>query len=247
MEPPLSGGPARDGAGSRDTGSRPRTVVAAPADTGTPASSAAVGGTDRTRVRRLPELAVHDRAVLHAVLDAGRFGHLAIADGHQPYALPVAYARDGERVLLHGSTGSRLFRHLAAGAPACLTVTLLDGLVLARSAFASSMNYRCAIVLGELSVVDGDDRLAALARISEHLLPGRWAAIRPPSAKELAATLVLALPLDECSVKVSAGPPDDPADDLDRPVWAGVVPVQETLGTPQPDRRLRHDLTPPEW
>ncbi|MEH1054642.1 pyridoxamine 5'-phosphate oxidase family protein [Micromonospora sp. CPCC 206171] len=260
MEPPLSGGPGPDGAGSRDTGNRPRSAPAI-ADTGSrtartqaaaqagggTGSGAAAGGTDRTRVRRLPELAVHDRATLHAVLDAGRVGHLAIADGCQPYALPVAYARDGERVLLHGSTGSRLFRHLAAGAPACLTVTLLDGLVLARSAFASSMNYRCAMVLGELSVVDGDDRLAALERISEHLLPGRWAAIRPPSAKELAATLVLALPLDECSVKISAGPPDDPDDDLDRPVWAGVVPVVETLGTPQPDPRLRHDLPPPEW
>ncbi|MEH0819063.1 MULTISPECIES: pyridoxamine 5'-phosphate oxidase family protein [unclassified Micromonospora] len=253
MEPALSGGPGQDGAGSRDTGGRPRP---APADTGgratstqaaPPAGAGTVGGTERTRVRRLPELAVRDRAALHAVLDAGRVGHLAIADGRQPYALPVAYARDGDRVLLHGSTGSRLFRHLAAGAPACLTVTLLDGLVLARSAFASSMNYRGAMVLGELTVLDGDDKLAALERLSEHLLPGRWAVIRPPSAKELAATLVLALPLDECSVKVSAGPPDDDADDLDRPVWAGVVPVAETLGTPQPDPRLGVDLPPPEW
>ncbi|MCI4064375.1 pyridoxamine 5'-phosphate oxidase family protein [Micromonospora sp. R77] len=184
---------------------------------------------------------------MHAVLDAGRVGHLAIADGTQPYALPVAYARDGDRVLLHGSTGSRLFRHLAAGAPACLTVTLLDGLVLARSAFESSMNYRCAMVLGTLVALGGDEKPAALERLSEHLLPGRWAVIRPPSAKELAATLVLALPLAECSVKISAGPPDDPDDDLDRPVWAGVVPVVETYGPPQPDPRLRHDLPPPEW
>ena len=222
-----------------------------PVDTAGPAGTveepAGVGGTDRTRVRRLPDLAVHDRSTLHAVLDAGRVGHLAIVDGGQPYALPVAYARDGQRVLVHGSTGSRLFRHLAAGAPACLTVTLLDGLVLARSAFESSMNYRCAMVLGRLVALDGAEKLAALARLSEHLLPGRWARIRPPSAKELAATLVLALPLAECSVKVSAGPPDDPEDDLDRPVWAGVVPVVEAYGTPRPDPRLRHDLPPPEW
>lgn len=190
---------------------------------------------------------MRDRATLHAVLDAGRVAHLAIADGAQPYALPVAYARDGDRVLMHGSTGSRLFRHLAAGAPACLTVTLLDGLVLARSAFESSMNYRCAMVLGGPTVLDGGEKLAALERLSEHLLPGRWAVIRPPSAKELAATLVLALPLDECSVKISEGPPDDPEEDLERPVWAGVVPVVESLGRPQPDPGLRFDLPPPEW
>jgi nitroimidazol reductase NimA-like FMN-containing flavoprotein (pyridoxamine 5'-phosphate oxidase superfamily) len=236
MDAPLIPGSRSDGAGTRDREDRPR-----------PTAAAAVGGTDRTRVRRLPDLAVHDRATLHAVLDAGRVAHLAIADGAQPYALPVAYARDGERVLVHGSTGSRLFRHLAAGAPACLTVTLLDGLVLARSAFESSMNYRCAMVLGRLVGLDGEAKLAALARLSEHLLPGRWARIRPPSAKELAATLVLALPLDECSVKISTGPPDDPEDDLDRPVWAGVVPIVEAYGTPQPDPRLRHDLPPPEW
>ncbi|MEH0843402.1 pyridoxamine 5'-phosphate oxidase family protein [Micromonospora sp. CPCC 205711] len=243
MGTPVTDGPGRDGAGTRDGGNRPRPVGPAAADSAPPA----VGGTARTRVRRLPELAVHDRAALHAVLDAGRVGHLAMADGDQPYALPVAYARDGERVLVHGSTGSRLFRHLAAGARACLTVTLVDGLVLARSAFASSMNYRCAMVLGELTALDGEAGLAALERLSEHLLPGRWAVIRPPSAKELAATLVLALPLDECSVKVSAGPPDDPEDDLDRAVWAGVVPVVESLGTPQPDAGLRHDLPPPQW
>ncbi|MEU8260298.1 pyridoxamine 5'-phosphate oxidase family protein [Micromonospora sp. NPDC048999] len=233
----LSGSSAPDGARSRDGEPRP----------GSTDGVADVGGTDRTRVRRLPDLAVHDRAALHAVLDAGRVAHLAIADGAQPYALPVAYARDGERVLVHGSTGSRLFRHLAAGAPACLTVTLLDGLVLARSAFESSMNYRCAMVLGMLTVLHRDEKLTALERLSEHLLPGRWAQIRPPSVKEMAATLVLALPLDECSVKISVGPPDDPDDDLDRPVWAGVVPIVETYGTPQPDPRLRHDLPPPEW
>ncbi|MFC0007472.1 pyridoxamine 5'-phosphate oxidase family protein [Micromonospora siamensis] len=239
MVAPLSGGPGPGGAGTHGDGSRPR-------PSGTPPAGA-VGDTDRTRVRRLPDLAVGDRTTLHAVLDAGRVAHLAIADGDQPYALPVAYARDGGRVLVHGSTGSRLFRQLAAGAPACLTVTLLDGLVLARSAFESSMNYRCAMVLGALTTLDGDEKLAALERLSDHLLPGRWAVIRPPSAKELAATLVLALPLDECSVKVSSGPPDDPEDDLDRPVWAGVVPVVEAYGTPRPDPRLRHDLPPPEW
>jgi nitroimidazol reductase NimA-like FMN-containing flavoprotein (pyridoxamine 5'-phosphate oxidase superfamily) len=189
-------------------------------------------------VRRIPEKAVTDRVALHAVLDAGLVAHVAVTDDEgRPYVVPVAYARDGERVLFHGSTGSRLFRRLADGEPTCLTVTLLDGLVLARSAFESSMHYRSAMVLGTARVVEGDDADRALRVISDHLLPGRWEDIRPPSRKELAATLVLALPLDECSVKISAGPPDDAEEDLDRPVWAGHVPIREVLGTPVPDER----------
>jgi nitroimidazol reductase NimA-like FMN-containing flavoprotein (pyridoxamine 5'-phosphate oxidase superfamily) len=189
-------------------------------------------------VRRIPEKAVTDRSALHAVLDAGLVAHIAVSDDEgRPYVVPVAYARDGERVLFHGSTGSRLFRRLADGEATCLTVTLLDGLVLARSAFESSMHYRSAMVLGTAQVVEGDDADRALRVISDHLLPGRWDDIRPPSRKELAATLVLALPLDECSVKVSAGPPDDADEDLDRPVWAGHVPIREVLGAPVPDER----------
>jgi uncharacterized protein len=182
---------------------------------------------------------------LDAILDAGRVAHLAIAADGQPYALPVGYARDGDRVLVHGSTGSRLFRALAGGAPACLTVTLLDGLVLARSAFESSMNYRSAMVLGRGSVVD--DQLAALRVLTEHLLPGRWAQLRAPHRRELAATLVLAIPLDEWSVKVSEGPPDDPEEDLAEPVWAGVVPVVESLGSPVAAPGLLAGATPPPW
>lgn len=196
----------------------------------------APGSSERTRVRRFPEKSVTDRAVLHAVLDAGLVAQVAVVDDDgQPYVVPVAYARDGERVLFHGSTGSRLFRSLAAGARTCLTVTLLDGLVLARSSFESSMNYRSAMVLGSATVLEGDDKEHALRVISDHLLPGRWDDIRPPSRKELAATLVLALPLDEASGKISAGPPEDAEEDLDRPVWAGVVPIVESFGAPEPD------------
>jgi len=197
----------------------------------------APGSTERTRVRRLPDKAVTDRAALHQVLDAGLVAHLAVVDDGQPYVVPVGYARDDDRVIFHGSTGSRLFRALAAGAPTCFTVTLLDGLVLARSAFESSMHYRGAMVLGSCSVLEGAEADDALRLISDHLLPGRWDDIRPPSRKELAATLVLALPLDEASVKISAGPPDDDPDDLDRPVWAGVVPIREVFGEPVPDER----------
>ena len=203
------------------------------------------GSTERTRVRRLPEKAVNEKAALHAVLDAGLVAHVGIADAQgQPYVLPVAYARDGERVLFHGSTGSRLFRALAAGAPTCLTVTLLDGLVVARSLFNSSMRYRSAMVLGRCVVLDGDAKAEALDRISDHLMPGRRAEAREPNAKEIAATLVLALALEEASVKVSAGDPDDEPADLDRPVWAGVVPMAESFGAPvdAPDLREGHGV-----
>ncbi|MFN8146637.1 MAG: pyridoxamine 5'-phosphate oxidase family protein [Candidatus Nanopelagicales bacterium] len=196
----------------------------------------APGSSPRTRVRRFPEKSVAERDVLHAVLDAGLVAQVAVVDDDgQPYVVPVAYARDGERVLFHGSTGSRLFRSLAAGARTCLTVTLLDGLVLARSSFESSMNYRSTMVLGSCEVLEGEEKERALRVISDHLLPDRWDDIRPPSRKELAATLVLALPLDEASGKISAGPPEDAEEDLDRPVWAGVVPIVESFGDPEPD------------
>jgi nitroimidazol reductase NimA-like FMN-containing flavoprotein (pyridoxamine 5'-phosphate oxidase superfamily) len=183
-------------------------------------------------VRRLPELALHDRDALHAVLDAGRVAHVALVDAGRPYAIPLGYGRDGDRVLVHGSTGSRAFRRLAEGGPACLTVTLLDGVVLARSAFHTSVRYRCAMVLGSFTAVPPRQREDALRVVSEHLVPGRWADVRRPTPKELAGTSVLALPLDEWSVKASQGWPQDESDDLDLPVWAGVLPFESTVGAP---------------
>jgi nitroimidazol reductase NimA-like FMN-containing flavoprotein (pyridoxamine 5'-phosphate oxidase superfamily) len=191
---------------------------------------------ERTRVRRIPDNAVHDRGVLDAILDAGLVAHLAVTDDKQPFVLPVAYARRGDEVVFHGSTGSRLFRALADGAPTCLTVTLLDGLVLARSAFHSSMHYRSAMVLGEAHRLTGDDELEALRVITDHLLPGRWSECRHPNAKERAGTMTLALPLEEWSVKVGTGDPEDEPEDItDAPyasVWAGTVPIRESFGAP---------------
>ena len=196
------------------------------------------GSTDRTRVRRIADRAVTDRAALHAVLDAGLVAHVAVVEDGQPFIVPVAYARRGETVVFHGSTGSRLMRRLDEGQPTCLTVTLLDGLVLARSAFESSMNYRSAMVLGTARRLSGDEELDALHDISEHLLPGRWQEIRHPSAKERAATMVLELALDECSVKIRTGGPEDLPEDLADPVlsrvWAGSVPITEAFGEPEP-------------
>jgi uncharacterized protein len=198
--------------------------------------------TSRTRIRRLPEKAVDDVAALHAILDAARVAHVAFIDEGRPVNIPTGAARDGDRLLLHGSTGSRLFRRLADGVEVCATVTLLDGMVLARSAFESSMHYRSAMIFGRAAEVD--DKVAALHAMSESWLPGRWATLRPPHAKELAATMVLALPLDEWSVKVSDGPPDDDPDDLDAPVWAGVLPIVTSYGEPVPAPDLRGDHRP---
>jgi nitroimidazol reductase NimA-like FMN-containing flavoprotein (pyridoxamine 5'-phosphate oxidase superfamily) len=208
--------------------------------------------TSRTRVRRLPDKQVADTGVRDAVLDAGLVAHVAVVDdAGQPFVIPTAYARDGERLLLHGSTGSRLFRMLANGSPTCLTVTLLDGMVLARSAFESSMRYRSVVVLGSCEVLEESAKEEALRLLSDHLLPGRWPEVRPPSRKELAQTLVLSLPLAEWSLKVSAGWPDDAPEDLSLDCWAGVVPLHESWGEPAPSPDLRDGIELPgyvkEW
>ena len=192
--------------------------------------------TDRTRLTRLPALQSTDRAALHDVLDAGLVAHVAgIVDG-APVVLPVAYARDDDRLLLHGSTGGGLLRRAAAAAPLSVAVTVLDGLVFARSLYDSSMNYRSAVVFGRAEAVgDGDAKLRAMRVLSERLMPGRWAEVRPPTKRELAGTLVLALPLAEASVKISAGPPSDSEDPPPDPaVWAGVLPLRLVAGEPEP-------------
>ncbi|MDH2444157.1 pyridoxamine 5'-phosphate oxidase family protein [Amnibacterium sp. CER49] len=189
--------------------------------------------TDRTRVTRLADRQVVDRQVLHDVLDAGLVAHVAVVRDGVPIVLPVGYARDGESVLLHGSTGGGLLRAAASGVPVAVTVTLLDGLVYARSLFDSSMNYRSVMVLGTAVAVPDALKEEALRRLSEHLMPGRWDEVRPPTRRELAATVVLRVPLDEVSVKVRAtGASTEPDDGEDRAVWAGVVPL--TLATLEP-------------
>ena len=200
--------------------------------------------TDRTRVRSLPEKTRTDRAALDEVLDSALVAHVAIVDAGQPYVLPMACARDGERLLVHGSTGSRLLRAMAAGAPICVTVTHLDGLVLARSAFNSSMQYRSAMILASARPVA--DQLEGLRVLTEHLIPGRWDILRAPTAKELAATLVLEIPLAEWSVKISDSPPEDEPEDLDAAVWAGVIPLTVSRGAAVPAPDLRFDLPAPD-
>jgi uncharacterized protein len=188
---------------------------------------------------------VDDVDVLHAVLDAALVAHVAVPQEDRLAVIPVGMARDGDRLLIHGSTGSQALRTLAGGVQTCVTITLLDGIVVARSQFESSMHYRCAMLFGSFTPVPAAERPAALAVVSARLLPGLTGA-RTPSAKELAATSVLALPLTEWSLKISDGPPDDADEDLDRPVWAGVVPLRHSWGTPVPAPGLSGDLTVPE-
>jgi nitroimidazol reductase NimA-like FMN-containing flavoprotein (pyridoxamine 5'-phosphate oxidase superfamily) len=202
--------------------------------------------TDRTRIRRHAERARTDRAELYAVLDAGMICHFGVVIGGSPVVLPTAYGRRGDTLYLHGSSANRSF--LAAdGQQVCVAVTHVDGLVCARAVFAHSVNYRSAVVYGTATLVtDHAERLAGLEAVTDHLIPGRWAAVRAPSRKELAATAVLAVPLAEASVKIRTGPPlDDPAD-LTSAAWAGVVPVVATFGEPQPDPALSPGIGVPD-
>ncbi|MFN7551213.1 MAG: pyridoxamine 5'-phosphate oxidase family protein [Pseudomonadota bacterium] len=200
-----------------------------------PATDSPPDRTARHRVRRHPERANYDRDALFAVLDAAFLAHVAFTVDGQPFAIPMLHARDGERVLLHGSVSSRLLAALAGGAPCCLTVTVLDGLVLARSQFAHSVNYRSAVVFGRATeVTDPVEKARCLWRITDAIVPGRAADSRVPDASELEGTRVLALSIEDASVKVRSGGPKDRDADLALPHWAGVVPLALVRGVPQP-------------
>jgi len=201
--------------------------------------------TERTRVRRLPDRGHYERDVINAILDEALVCHVGfVADG-QPYVIPTAFGRVDDRLYLHGSAASRTLRSLASGIPVCVTVSLIDGLVLARSAFHHSINYRSVVVLGTAqAVVDREERLAALEAISEHIVPGRWREVRPPNDQELKATAVLRLLLSEASAKIRTGPPLDDAADLTQPCWAGVIPLRLVAGEPVADPKLAADIQP---
>lgn len=202
--------------------------------------------TERTRVRRLPKRASYEAETIYAILDEGLVCHVGFAVDGQPYVIPTTYARIGDQLYVHGSAASRMLRTLAGAVPVCVTVTLLDGLVLARSAFHHSMNYRSVVVLGTATeVVDPTERLAALEAIVEHMRPGRWNDVRPPSEPELHATAVLRLPLAEASAKIRTGPPIDDDADLTRGCWAGEIPLRLTPQTPVPDPQLAAGIALP--
>jgi nitroimidazol reductase NimA-like FMN-containing flavoprotein (pyridoxamine 5'-phosphate oxidase superfamily) len=199
---------------------------------------------DRVRVRRGPAKGRYDRASIDDVLRRGLLAHVAFFDGRAPYCIPMLYAHLGEKLYIHGSTASRAIRALAGGAAACVTVTIVHALVLARSAFEHSANYDSVMAFGMFERIDDKpERLAAFEAFTEKLLPGRWDEVRQPNAQELKATAILAMEIDEASAKIRTGPPDDDeSPDAERETWAGVVPIVSSFGTPVPSPGLRPDI-----
>jgi len=195
--------------------------------------------TSRTRIIREPQRGVYDREAVYRILDEAFLCHVGFTVDGQPFVIPTSFGREGANLYIHGSAASRMLRQLKEGIPVCVTVTLLDGLVLARSVFNHSMNYRSVVILGTATLVDDpEEKLAALRTLSEHILPGRWDQVRQPNEQELKATSVLKVPIEEFSAKVRTGPPIDDEEDYSFPTWAGVIPLEMQAGDPISDPRL---------
>jgi nitroimidazol reductase NimA-like FMN-containing flavoprotein (pyridoxamine 5'-phosphate oxidase superfamily) len=223
---------------------RPRPTMSDPA--APPGGHRSEAPSDRTRIRRKPDRGHYDRATIDAILDAALVAHVGFVVDGQPYVIPTFHWRDGDRVYWHGSTGSRMIRMVASGAPACLTVSLIDSLVLARSGFNHSADYRSVVVVGTPTVVADEDKPRALDAFVDSLVPGRAATLRPMTDKELKQTAVVSLPLDEASAKVrDSGLGDDPGDET-WPTWAGTIPVRLAFGTPVPAADLPPDIELPD-
>jgi nitroimidazol reductase NimA-like FMN-containing flavoprotein (pyridoxamine 5'-phosphate oxidase superfamily) len=204
--------------------------------------------TDRTKLKRLPKRGHFDRETVYAILDEGFICHVGFAVDGKPFVIPTGYARVDDKLYIHGSQASRMLRSLAGGLDACVTVTIVDGLVLARSAFHHSMNYRSVLVFGRASLVDDPkEKYDALLALSEHIVRGRWADVREPNEQEMKQTTVLCLPIEEASAKIRTGPPLDDEEDYALPMWAGVVPLKLVAGEPVDDPRLPPEIPVPDY
>ena len=201
--------------------------------------------TDRNTTKRIPNRGHYDRETIYAVLDAAFLCHAGFVVDGQPFVIPTLYGRDGDNLYLHGSAASRMMNSLADGIPVCLTVTNVDGIVLARSAFHHSMNYRSAVIFGTAVEVSGQEKERGLFVISEQVLKGRWQEARQPNQKELKATSVLRVPMASASAKIRSGPPGDEAEDYALPIWAGVIPIRTTYGAADPDPKLSDGIEVP--
>ena len=204
--------------------------------------------TDRTKVKRLPDRGRYDRETIYAILEEAFICHVGFVVDEQPYVIPTGFARIGDDLYIHGSSASRMLRNLSKGIEVCVTVTLIDGLVLARSAFHHSINYRSVVILGNAQLVeDADEKYRALEAFTEHVVPGRWPDVRWPTELELKATSVLKLPIEEASAKVRTGDPKDDEEDYSMDVWAGVIPLQLASSAPMADSRLISSIDAPEY
>jgi len=204
--------------------------------------------TDRTTLKRLPKRGHFDRETINSILDEGFICHVGFVVNGQPFVIPTGYARVDDKLYIHGSQASRMLRTLGQGVDVCITITIVDGLVLARSAFHHSINYRSVVVFGNAKLVDDrEEKNAALLALSEHFVKGRWGDVRGPNEQELRATTVLSLQLEEASAKIRTGPPLDDEDDYELPVWAGVIPLSMVAGEPIADPRLPSDIPSPTY
>ena len=204
--------------------------------------------TPRTRVIREHERGVYDRETVYKILDEGFICHVGFVQEGQPFVIPTGYGRHGDTLYIHGSAASRMLKEVNQGVPVCVTVTLLDGLVLARSIFNHSMNYRSVVILGRATIIDDPaEKLEALRQLSEHIIPGRWAESRQPNERELKATTILKLPIEEFSAKVRQGDVVDDAEDMMFPVWAGILPLPVIPGAPVPDQHLDPKIPVPDY
>jgi nitroimidazol reductase NimA-like FMN-containing flavoprotein (pyridoxamine 5'-phosphate oxidase superfamily) len=204
--------------------------------------------TTKTRIKRLPKRGNYDRDAIYAILDEALICHVAFVENGQPFVIPINFARMDDTIILHGAKASRLLKHIAEGNPVCIEATVVDGLVLARSIFNHSVNYRSVVLFGSgQEVNDEGEKLAALEAVTEHLIPGRWREARLPSRKELNATRVVSIQIDEASAKVRVGPPIDDAEDYSLPVWAGVLPLQEISLSPVRDQLQTESIALPEY
>jgi nitroimidazol reductase NimA-like FMN-containing flavoprotein (pyridoxamine 5'-phosphate oxidase superfamily) len=204
--------------------------------------------TERTKLRRLPNRGSHEADIVNSILDAGFLAHVGFQVDGQPFVIPTLYGRDQDKLYLHGSAASRMLRQLETGVPACVTVTLVDGLVLARSAFHHSMNYRSVTAFGiARKIVEPEAKARALQIVSERLIAGRWKDVRGPTEKELKATSVLEFSIEEASAKTRSGPPLDDEEDYDLPIWAGILPLSLQAKAAVPDPRLPDGAKPPEY
>jgi nitroimidazol reductase NimA-like FMN-containing flavoprotein (pyridoxamine 5'-phosphate oxidase superfamily) len=202
----------------------------------------------KTRVHRLPKRGHYDRETIYQILDEALICHVGFAEGNQPFVIPINFARVDDTIILHGAKASRLLKHIEAGNPVCVEATIVDGLVLARSVFHSSVNYRSVVLFGTGRLVtDEAEKMSALKAVVEHLIPGRWQEARLPTPKEMNATSVVSIQIDEASAKVRVGPPGDDEEDYALPIWAGVLPIRETPFAPIRDEVLPEEISTPEY